>query len=335
MLINNDDFIIRPGKKDDLDELLELYNEYWYALAGMVKFTLEEFETFFSTPGFNLESSLQVVTTSLGEIVGSVLVIDLANPPIHPNVFGCVRKGYERNGIGTHLLEWAELRAREAIERCPDEAKVSMYVQASQSHEPTVQLFKKFSIIPVRFSWHMTKDLEEASPDPVWPDRIRIHTFKEISDLERILAAVDEAFEDHWGHIDRSGDAERMARFRHSIENDVDFDPSLWYLAMDGDEIAGVAFCSPKLGDDREMGYVDTLGVRDPWRRQGLGLALLHYTFGEFHKRGYKRVGLGVDTQNLSGATRLYEKAGMQVTQEFAVYEKELRPGVELSKQSA
>jgi ribosomal protein S18 acetylase RimI-like enzyme len=103
---------------------------------------------------------------------------------------------------------------------------------------------------------------------------------------------------------------------------------------VDGEEIAGLALCSPTLGPDRSTGVVETLGVRRPWRRKGLGLALLQHAFSEFHARGHKQVGLGVDSKNLSGATRLYKKAGMQVTQELAVYEKELRAGEELSKQS-
>jgi ribosomal protein S18 acetylase RimI-like enzyme len=103
---------------------------------------------------------------------------------------------------------------------------------------------------------------------------------------------------------------------------------------MDGDEIAGVALCNPRLGPDRETGFVDILGVRRPWRKRGLGLGLLHHAFGEFLTRGYKQVGLGVDTKNLSGATRLYKKAGMRVARELVVYEKELRTGEELSKQA-
>jgi ribosomal protein S18 acetylase RimI-like enzyme len=125
-----------------------------------------------------------------------------------------------------------------------------------------------------------------------------------------------------------------MNRIQHQIENDEDFDPSLWILAMDGKHVAGISLCSPKLGTDRKTGMVDTLGIRRPWRRKGLGLALLHYCFGEFQNRGYKRVVLGVDTQNLSGATRLYKKAGMEVAREFVVYEKELRAGKELGKQA-
>jgi ribosomal protein S18 acetylase RimI-like enzyme len=73
--------------------------------------------------------------------------------------------------------------------------------------------------------------------------------------------------------------------------------------------------------------------VRRPWRKRGLGLALLNHSFGEFYRRGYRRVGLGVDAQNLTGALRLYEKAGMRAdpARRFSVYEKELRLGVDLA----
>jgi ribosomal protein S18 acetylase RimI-like enzyme len=63
-------------------------------------------------------------------------------------------------------------------------------------------------------------------------------------------------------------------------------------------------------------------------------LALLRHSFNEFYRRGKRKVGLGVDTQNLTGAVRLYEKAGMHVDQVFETYEKELRPGTEISVQS-
>jgi ribosomal protein S18 acetylase RimI-like enzyme len=260
--------------------------------------------------------------------------MDLGDPPIHPSVYGCVRDGWEGRGLGGFLVGWAEERARQAVTRCPDEARVSMYFQTAPSHGKTIRLFERLGLEPVRYSWFMLRDLDDALPEPCWPVGIQVQTQADYQDLVTILRAADEAFEDHWGHVDRSGDEERIRRFRHSVESDEDHDPSLWFLAMEGDEIAGLALCASRLGADRETGVVNTLGVRRPWRRQGLGLALLYHAFREFCKRGYARVGLGVDTQNLSGATRLYRKAGMQVDREFVVYEKELRSGVELSKQS-
>ncbi len=324
----------RPGTLDDTEALVGLFNEYWQAMIGIVKFSVDDFRSIFSTPGFDVAASLRVVLSPAGEIVGSMLVSDLANPPIHPGVFGCVRQGFEGQGIGSYLLKWGEARARQAIDRCPEGARVAMQVQTTQAHQPTLRLLEKMGLTPVRYSWIMLTELNGTPPVPVWPEGIRIQTFQDFTDLDAIVRAVDEAFADHWGYVDRSGDPERMKRLQHSIATDPDFDPTLWYMAFAGDEIAGVSLCAPKMGEDRQTGFVQTLGVRRPWRRQGLGLALLHLAFGEFQRRGYAAVGLGVDTQNLSGATRLYEKAGMHPIQELAVYEKELRAGEELSKQS-
>jgi ribosomal protein S18 acetylase RimI-like enzyme len=76
------------------------------------------------------------------------------------------------------------------------------------------------------------------------------------------------------------------------------------------------------------------LGVRRPWRKRGLGLALLNHAFGEFYLRGKRKAGLGVDAENLTGALKLYEKAGMHVHKQFDMFEKELRPGLEISTQT-
>jgi ribosomal protein S18 acetylase RimI-like enzyme len=103
------------------------------------------------------------------------------------------------------------------------------------------------------------------------------------------------------------------------------------FLAMDGDEIAGISLCK---SENELGGWVDSLGVRRLWRRKGIGLALLHHTFGEFYRRGISNVSLAVDAQSLTGATRLYERAGMHVVRQYNDYEKELRAGKELSTQS-
>ena len=148
-------------------------------------------------------------------------------------------------------------------------------------------------------------------------------------DLRSVYRVFNESFQDHWGYVERDED-EVLERWQHRLENDPDFDPSLWFLAMDGAEIAGIALCEMGLGGNPDIGQVDILGVRRPWRRQGLGLALLYHSFGEFYRRGITQVALGVDAESLTGATRLYEKAGMRLFRRLASYEKELRPGEEL-----
>jgi ribosomal protein S18 acetylase RimI-like enzyme len=102
---------------------------------------------------------------------------------------------------------------------------------------------------------------------------------------------------------------------------------------MDGNEIAGICLCRPVDAEDSESGWVNELGVRRAWRKQGLGFVLLKHAFAAFYARGQKRAALGVDASSLTNATRLYERAGMRVVRQFDQFEKELRPGLEISTQ--
>ncbi len=101
------------------------------------------------------------------------------------------------------------------------------------------------------------------------------------------------------------------------------YDPSLWWIAAAGAPIAGVA-----VGVDfPDKGGIRLLGVRRPWRRQGIALALLRQAFQEFTRRGHAVVGLGVDAASPSGATALYRRAGMRIDKQFDQYRKVVRSG--------
>jgi len=126
--------------------------------------------------------------------------------------------------------------------------------------------------------------------------------------------ALDEAFQDHWEHQGQEFD-EWWERHRAN----PNYDPSLWFLVRDGDEIA--ATCRNE-GNRNGGGYVAALGVRRPWRGKGYAKALLLHTFREFWDRGSPRVTLGVDAESPTGATHLYERVGMHVESENIVYER-------------
>jgi mycothiol synthase len=134
---------------------------------------------------------------------------------------------------------------------------------------------------------------------------------------------MEEAFADHWGHVPRS-----FETWSHRTFNSPGFDPSLYFLAWQDNQPAAGLMCKHR----GEMAWVGTLGVRRPWRKRGLGLALMRHAFREFYHRGDTHIGLGVDASNPTGATRLYERAGMHVAREYVLYEKELRPGRELEE---
>ncbi len=102
----------------------------------------------------------------------------------------------------------------------------------------------------------------------------------------------------------------RVERWEHLVANDPNFDPDLWFLAMDGDRIVGISLCMPQLGDEKSIGVVGTLGVVREWRHRGLGMALLLHSFHELRRRGRALATLSVDANSLTGATRSLRAGG-------------------------
>ena len=234
---------------------------------------------------------------------------------------GYVHTHYRDLGIGTALLQRVDERIQEQIYLAPADRDV--YVRASVSGVDSAgrQLLEGSGYTPRRYFWRMRIEIEQPPEAPVLPPEFTWRNFIPGQDERVVFDAFREAFRDHWGYTEWI--YENWAQ-RHFGE---DFDPALWFLAFDGDELAGGALCEyrPDVLSNSKYGWVSQLAVRCPWRRKGLGLALLKQAFAEFYRRGTRRVGLGVDASNPTGATHLYEKAGMHVAHEYITYEKMLR----------
>jgi ribosomal protein S18 acetylase RimI-like enzyme len=175
---------------------------------------------------------------------------------------------------------------------------------------------------PIRYYWRMEIKLQEELSTVTFPAGVELRPFIRDEHAVAVWEADNEAFRDHWGSHDRT-----YEEWSHGKFGNPNFDPTLWMVAWDGDQVAGYCQNRFRMG----IGWVGTLGVRRPWRKMGLGLALLRYSFGEFYKRDMKTIGLGVDASNPTGATRLYQRAGMHAASEFVTYEKELRAGRNLA----
>ncbi len=318
----------RPATMADLERVVEFINEFATAVSGSGETTVDRARGDWETPGFSPESNIRLVETIKGDLVGEVEVWDISETPVVPWVSGNVHLDHESRGIGSHLVGWAEQRAAEVIPRVPEEARVVTRVGIYHGHEPSAKLLEDRGYEADRYFWRMVIDLQ-GPPEPAkWPAGIELRSFDRERDTEAIYRAEDEAFEDHWGHIPESFEA-GYKRWSHRNFHESEYDPGLWFVAWDGDQIAGLAIGRPRADHDPEMGWIRTLSVRRPWRRKGLALALLQHSFGEFWQRDTFKVGLGVDGLNPNGATGLYEKAGMEVDLQWDTYSKELRPGKE------
>ena len=254
-------------------------------------------------------------------------------PPVHPWIWGRVDPRYEGLGIGTYLLTWGEARAIKALDEVPSELRFAPRVGIFQQAEGSRRLFEDMRYQRVRTSYNMRINMDAPPPAPVWPEGITLKIYDPETDLEAVYRADMEAFRDHFGYVEAPFE-QGLERFKHFMTGYEGFDPSLWFLAMDDEEIAGVCLCRKAAHDNPEVGYINSLGVRRPWRKRGIGLALLQHAFGELYRRDQRKAGLGVDAENLTGALRLYENVGMHIYQAFDIFEKEIRPGKEISVQS-
>ncbi|HEX2908514.1 MAG TPA: GNAT family N-acetyltransferase [Phototrophicaceae bacterium] len=230
-------------------------------------------------------------------------------------------------------MNWAETRAREVINRVEPDVRVAARGGTGSTYEPLKRTFENAGFACIRHSFRMVIDLDTPPPVPQWPEGITVRTAVMGQDERAILQAQRDSFQDHFGFVEMPFE-EELQRWLHDWQADGHFDPTLWFLALDGETIAGISLCSPYFAGHEGMGWLGTLGVTRPYRKRGIASALLDHTFNEFYQRGKKQVGLGVDASNLTGALRLYEGAGMHVALQFDLYEKELRPGRDITRQA-
>ena len=222
--------------------------------------------------------------------------------------FGVVAPDAKGRGLGSTMVELAEARLA-------DKGAARLHAGTVAADEAARRLFEGRGYAEVRRFWQMAIELDGEPPEPELPAGLTLETFDE-ANAQAFHASLDEAFQDHWEHhslpFEEWWEQKRAA---------PDYDPTVWFVVRDGDEIAATVRNDP---DRSGGGVIGALGVRRPWRGKGLGRALLLRSFAEFHRRGIDRVTLGVDAANPTGATRLYESVGMRVEREHVVFEKQL-----------
>jgi mycothiol synthase len=326
-------FTTRGANINDVEPALELFNAWSQSVIQQDDVNdVGAIRNEWVSPGFDPARDIRLVFSPDKEMVGYIEVWTTAKPPVHPWIWGRVHPKFGGLGIGTWMLQWAEERACKVFDELPSDLRVAPRVGIYRPAKESKKLFEDMGFTQIRSSYEMRIEMDDTPPTPLWADGITLKIANPEKDLKAVYEAVKESFRDHFGYVEEPFE-EGFARFKHFMLGDGS-DPSLWFLAMDGDEIAGISLCRPKSYNDPQVGYVNTLGVRRAWRKHGIGLALLQHSFGEFYRRGNRKAGLGVDAENLTGALRLYKKAGMHVHQAFDLFEKTVRSGREISVES-
>ena len=321
-------FTARPVRPDDdVQALMRLQNAVSMADYGVGEVDERLAREPYNLPSFDVERDSWFVHDANGEAAGLVEFYDGEELHVAPYVFLRVRPDLAATPLTDALLAWVARRAPENLPLAPDGARVAMNTDVASVNHGVIEALERNGWHRDRTGWTMEIDLLAAAPipEPAWPDGISVRTTDLDADARAVHATVEDAFSDHYGFVRQP--FEEWFHFRTRF---FEPEPDLWFLAMDGDEIVATALCSSRRPAEPDLGWVSTLGVRRAWRRRGLGLALLQHAFRALAERGVPRAGLGVDAQSLTGATALYEKAGMRVVREGYEYERVVREGRDL-----
>jgi ribosomal protein S18 acetylase RimI-like enzyme len=315
---------------DDLPAAVELHELNEREVIGQTTGFARHFRIFWTMPDCNVGGDIRVVESPEGKVVGCEHV--WVEPPyVQAKIVGNVHPDHFDRGIGWYLVHWGEQRAREmTTARAPDGARLTLQNWVLAGDERSAALCRDRGLVLARHYVLMRIDFDGPPAPPTWPEGIEIRPVTLAEHGRAISDADEEIFRDHWGFAPKTED-EAWERFKHWVENDPDTDESLWFVGFCGDEVAGVSLCWPKAEGNPEGGYIGILGVRRAWRGKGLGLALLRHSFGVFHRRGRSFAALHADAENITGALRLYTKAGMRIERSYEHFQKELRPGRELA----
>ena len=264
--------------------------------------------------GFDLATDAWAVVDDAGAIVGYGQV--MREEPDVVESWAVVHPEYRGRGIGSSLLDRIEERAPQLLPGLPS---LRFRHAINGGDRAAAAMLQARGLRRVRHFWHMQIELTgRVDPGPS-PEGIDITGMQSPDDLAAIHAVLDEAFADHWDHH-----SEPFDRWAEEMTQSPSFDPTLWLLARKDGELVG-ALTAIVLGD---RGWVSLLGVRAPSRGRGIAAALLRHSFAAFAARGVRRLVLAVDAENPTGATALYERAGMRVVKRWDLWERSMGESV-------
>ncbi len=295
-------FAIRPARLDDLDAVTELFHEHSRRMHGAIEDTAQEILQYWESPDVDFDHDVIVAEGSDGSTIG----------------YGDV--GESGGAI------WLDIRAFDAelehalleeVERIAHEKRPGARLLGfvTEKDEVLRSVYEGRGYEVIRHSYRMEVDLEDLPAASPPPEGVVIRPMRD-GEEEQVYEVHDQSFEDAWMHT-----REPFEQWQHWFVKDPAYDPSLWFVAEAEGELVGVAICNTR-GNEGPVGWVRVLGVLRSHRRRGIGEALLRHAFAEFERRGFGRVGLGVDASSPTGAVALYERAGMHVARTSLQLEK-------------
>jgi mycothiol synthase len=317
------DISLRTYRDSDLAEFVRIGNDANVAdgidertsQAGLASWLLT------ARANYDPAADLAVATTG-GQVAGYGWVdwVETTDGKREYRTRGHVDPAWRRQGVGSAILAHNEGRILEVAAEHPDDLPRVYGAFAPDSRVGAVALLAGAGYLPVRYFFDMLRPTLDEIVVPPLPEGMELRPVTDVDGYRRLFAADSEAFLDHWGGFDAS-----EATFQQWLEEPT-FDPTLFVIAWDGEEIAGAVVniidTEENEALDRRRGLLAGVFVRRPWRRRGLAAALVGRSLSLLSARGMTSAWLGVDADNPNGALGVYERAGFEIHRRGSAYHK-------------
>ena len=302
----------RPYRPEDAAPLAELFNRGNEVDGVPWRASGEEIANWMRRSNDQFDAARDaVIVEAEGVMVGfrDVERVETNDGLLEYRLGGTVHPEWRRRRIGTWLLRDAEAHARRRAADHETDRPIVFGSWQPGTAEGGLALMAQEGYEPVRWFFDMVRPTLDEIPEPPLPEGIELRPVTR-EQLRQLWDADVEAFRDHWGGFDAS-----EARYQEWL-NDPKFDPSLFVVAWDGDEIAGGVINeineTENAAFNRRRGWLASVFVRRPWRRRGLARAVVARSLEVLRERGLTSAGLGVDADNPTGALRLYKQVGFE-----------------------
>jgi len=227
---------------------------------------------------------------------------------------------WREKGIEQAMIQWCEKRLLDVAEGQPQDSKRYFQTYSSEVKSAFNKILMTFDYEVERYFIEMSRPLD-VIPVSEFAEGIDVRAVKD-QDERKVWDASVEAFRDHWGFSPPT--EEDYNGFRKSKH----WQPDLWQVAWDGDEVVSSVMNyidhDHNKKFDRKRGWTENISTRREWRRRGIARALIIRSMHMHKEKGMTEVALGVDTQNPSGALKLYENLGYKKDKTHMTYRKEM-----------
>ena len=309
----------RPLRAEDIDAVVRL-------LAAAEPFddtgeneNADDLAEWFINERLDLGTDSRVVETAGGELVAFATVMDLGN---HRDEYalrldGRVHPGSRGLGIGRVLLDWQLARSAELHRARHPEMGGRFAVGVTAAHRSLERLVVRAGMEPVQYYWQMHRPMT-GLPAPRTVAGVELAPYDWARD-EEVRAAHNLSFVDHFGTAERDAYA-----WQTWFTGQRAFRPDVSRLALADGAVVGYALVYEHEADTAATGlreaYFGQIGVLPGARGRGIASAAITAALHAAVEDGFDRAGLTVDSQNRTGALRLYEGLGFAETRRETVW---------------